>query len=63
LAGGQSDRSGRCDSRVCTTRPPAVRQACSTVWQAGTMASSSDTSLPRVSPKPPGSMKSRCMSM
>jgi hypothetical protein len=41
LAGGQSDRSALCASRVCTTSPPALRQA-STAWQAGTMACSSD---------------------
>jgi len=29
----------------------------------GTIASSRDTSLPRLSPNPPFSMKSRCMSM
>ncbi|TXM85504.1 cysteine hydrolase, partial [Methylobacterium sp. WL116] len=29
----------------------------------GTAAASSETSLPRLSPKPPGSRKSRCMSM
>jgi len=63
LAAGQSDKSGRCASRVCSTRPPAERQAARTRLQAGTMADRRDTSLPSVSPNPPGSMKSRCMSM
>ena len=63
LAGGQSLKSARCASRVCTTTPPAERHAANTAWQLGTMALRSDTSLPSVSPKPPGSTKSRCMSM
>ena len=63
LAGGQSDRSGTWPSRVWITVSPTSRAAASTSCSGGTTASSSDTSLPRVSPKPPGSTKSRCMSM
>ena len=63
LAIGQSDRSGRWDSRVCTTGQPFSRQALSSACVGATAARSSDTSLPSDSPKPPGSMKSRCMSM
>ena len=42
---------------------PAGGTARSAPATVGTMASSRATSLPRLSPKPPGSMKSRCMSM
>ena len=63
LAGGASDRSGRCPSRVCTTRSPMLRAA-SRALAGGIAAARSETSLlPRLSPKPPGSRKSRCMSM
>jgi hypothetical protein len=63
LAGGQSDRSGTWPSRVWITVSPTSRAVASTFCSGGTTASSSDTSLPSVSPKPPGSTKSRCMSM
>ena len=51
------------DSRVCTTGQPRARQACSIARVGATAAARCDTSLPSESPKPPGSMKSRCMSM
>src|SRR5258706_8302397 len=63
LAGGQSERSGRCDSRVCTIVMPALRQTSSSLFVVGMMACSRLTSLPSVAPKPPGSTKSRCMSI
>ena len=63
LAGGASDRSGKCPSRVWTTSMPVSRAADSTDAIGFTARASCDTSLPSVSPKPPGSMKSRCMSM
>ena len=63
LAGGASDRSGRCPSRVWMTRMPLSRAAASTAAIGFTARASCETSLPSVSPKPPGSMKSRCMSM
>ena len=63
LAGGASARSGRCPSRVWMTSMPAARAAASAAAQGPTAACSSETSLPSVSPKPPGSRKSRCMSM
>src|SRR5471032_323332 len=63
LAGGQSDRSAACDSRVWTTNHPLSRAKASSAETVGTICASSDTSLPSDSPKPPGSMKSRCMSM
>ena len=42
---------------------PAWRAAASSAASGGTTFSELTTSLPRVSPKPPGSRKSRCMSM
>src|SRR2546428_9887876 len=42
---------------------PWARPQSSRARVVGTMAASRDTSLPRASPKPPRSMKSRCMSM
>src|SRR5258708_31185253 len=63
LAIGASDRSGRWPSRVCTTRTSALRAALKTAWQGPTAPASWVTSLPSVAPKPPGSRKSRCMSM
>src|SRR6516164_3593601 len=63
LAGGQSDRSGRCPSRVWITKIPVSRAFASTRWVGSTALSSKDVSLPRASPKPPGNTKSRCMSM
>src|SRR5471030_3148787 len=63
LAGGQSDRSAACDSRVWITNHPLSRASASSAETVGTICASSDTSLPSDSPKPPGSMKSRCMSM
>ena len=63
LAGGASDRSGRWPSRVWTTSMPLSRAASSTAAIGFTARASCETSLPSVSPKPPGSMKSRCMSM
>ena len=63
LAGGASERSGRWPSRVWITSMPVARAASSTALQGPTAACSRETSLPSVSPKPPGSRKSRCMSM
>src|SRR6185437_8892162 len=63
LAGGQSARSGRWPSRVWMTVIPAVRLAASTCCSGGITVRSRLTSLPSVSPKPPGSTKSRCISM
>ena len=63
LAGGQSERSGRWHSLVWMTGIPAARKPPISRPTVGTMAASRFTSLPRLSPKPPGSMKSRCMSM
>ena len=63
FAGGQSDRSGTCPSRVWITVIPASRTAARTFCSGGTTACRWLTSLPSVSPNPPGSTKSRCMSM
>ena len=63
FAGGASDRSGRWPSRVWMTSMPASRAAASIARQGATALCRRDTSLPSVSPKPPGSRKSRCMSM
>src|SRR5262245_25853170 len=63
LAGGQSPRSGRWPSRVCTTRMPCPRAHASRSFTVGTIAARRLTSLPSASPKPPRSMKSRCMSI
>src|SRR5580698_10416463 len=63
LAGGASAMSGRCPSRVWTISMPSLRAQVSSAL-AGLMAlASSETSLPSVSPNPPGSRKSRCMSI
>ena len=62
LAGGQSLRSGTWPSRVWITVIPIPRAVASTFCNGGTTEASSETSLPSVSPKPPGSTKSRCMS-
>ena len=63
LEGGASARSGRCPSRVWITGSPARLAASSTRWHGAIVERSSETSLPSISPKPPGSTKSRCMSM
>ncbi|MGY3364507.1 hypothetical protein ACVWZL_001632 [Bradyrhizobium sp. GM2.4] len=63
FAGGASERSGRWPSRVWITSMPVSRAAFSTAPIGFTARASWLTSLPSVSPKPPGSMKSRCMSM
>ena len=63
LAGGQSERSARCASRVCSTGQPRFRQAASSRWIGPMAVCSSDTSLPSDAPNPPGSTKSRCMSI
>ena len=63
FAGGQSERSGWCASRVWTIGSPAAEQRDQRGARSGTIAASRDTSLPSAAPKPPGSMKSRCMSM
>ena len=63
LAGGQSLRSGTWPSRVWMTVMPASLVAVKTAWSGGMTACSRLTSLPSVSPNPPGSTKSRCMSM
>ncbi len=61
--GGASVRSGRCPSRVWMTSTPARRAAASTSAHGPTAALRRDTSLPSAAPKPPGSKKSRCISM
>ncbi|MGY4235200.1 hypothetical protein ACVIIW_004147 [Bradyrhizobium sp. USDA 4449] len=63
FAGGASERSGKWPSRVWITSMPVSRAAFSTAPIGFTARASWLTSLPSVSPKPPGSMKSRCMSM
>ena len=63
FAGGASLKSGRWPSRVWITSIPAARAPASSSAHGPIAARSSETSLPSVSPKPPGSMKSRCMSM
>src|SRR5262245_5780388 len=63
LARGASVRSGRWPSRVWMTSMPSFRAAASKASQGATAACRRETSLPSVSPKPPGSRKSRCMSM
>ena len=55
--------SGRCPSRVWRTRIPRLRHQAISSRTVGTIAARRLTSLPSASPKPPGSMKSRCMSM
>src|SRR2546423_8889178 len=45
------------------TAIPTPRLAASTVCRGAITALSRSTSLPKASPKPPGSMKSRCMSI
>src|SRR5262245_41581926 len=45
------------------TRMPARRAAASSFLHGSTAALSSETSLPSAAPNPPGSRKSRCMSM
>src|SRR5690606_15910488 len=59
----QSDRSGRCGSRVWMICHPCRRASASRRSTVGTMACNVLTSLPSAAPKPPGSRKSRCMSM
>src|SRR6478735_1336345 len=63
FAGGQSERSARWPSLVWMTSMPEALAAASTSASGGTTFCSRETSLPRVSPKPPGSRKSRCMSI
>ena len=63
LAGGQSVMSGRWPSRVWMIVIPISRAVASTFWSGSTALASSETSLPSADPKPPGSRKSRCMSM
>src|SRR5262245_56172338 len=63
FSGGASVRSGRCPSRVWMTNMPQRRAAASTAAQGPTAALSRETSLPSAAPNPPGSRKSRCMSM
>ena len=63
LARGASAMSGRWPSRVWITSMPVWRARSSSALHGLMAALSSETSLPRVSPKPPGSRKSRCMSM
>src|ERR1700735_2600437 len=63
FAGGASERSGAWPSRACRTSMPSSRAALSTDPIGFTARASCETSLPSVSPKPPGSMKSRCISM
>ena len=61
--GGQSASCGSCASCVWMTCMPCARASASSRAQAGTMRCSGDTSLPSIAPKPPGSRKSRCMSI
>src|SRR5262249_30882836 len=61
--GGASVRSGRCPSRVWMTRMPARRAVASICAHGPTAVWRRETSLPSAAPKPPGSKKSRCMSM
>ena len=58
-------RRDRDDGLRACGRPACrgARAASSSARHGATAAASSDTSLPSVSPKPPGSRKSRCMSM
>src|SRR6516165_5297355 len=63
LAGGQSDRSALWHSLVWITGTPMARRPSIRRRTVGTIAARRETSLPRLAPKPPGSMKSRCMSM
>ena len=55
--------SGRWPSRVWMIVIPSSRAAASTRCSGSTAAHSSETSLPSADPKPPGSRKSRCMSI
>ena len=63
LARGASLKSGRWPSRVWITSISLLRAPASRALMGATAAPSRDTSLPSDSPKPPGSRKSRCMSM
>jgi len=63
LVGGQSAKSGLCPSRVWITSMPVRRAASSMRLHGPITACSGETSLPSASPKPPGSTKSRCMSI
>jgi hypothetical protein len=63
LVGGQSDKSARWPSRVWITIIPSLRARSSTLRVGSMVARSGETSLPSASPNPPGSTKSRCMSM
>jgi hypothetical protein len=63
LAGGRSARSGRWPSRVCITCKPADRHAASSFRFGSMVRRNLETSFPSISPNPPGSRKSRCMSM
>ena len=63
LAGNRSVRSGRCPSRVWMTVQPRSRKAASTARVGSIALRRRETSLPRDSPKPPGSTKSRWKSM
>src|SRR4029077_1803498 len=61
--GGASVRSGRWPSRVWMMRMPARRAAARTSAQGPTAVLRREISLPSAAPKPPGSRKSRCISM
>src|SRR3954471_11478809 len=63
FAGGASVRSGRCPSRVWTTSIPCLRAPAISAAAGSIALASSETSFPSVSPNPPGSRKSRCMSI
>src|SRR5262245_10318557 len=63
FSGWASVRSARCPSRVWMTGRPARRAASSTRAHGSTAALRRETSLPSAAPKPPGSRKSRCISM
>ena len=50
-------------ARVHDRQSVPARQAASSAWFGSIVRRSCETSLPSISPKPPGSRKSRCMSM
>ena len=61
---GSRTRSAVCASRVWTIGQPRARQAASSARdRRDRRLRAGVTSLPSEAPKPPGSMKSRCMSM
>ena len=63
FAVGRSARSGRCPSLVWIASRSAARHAVRSCRFGSMDRRSRETSLPSSSPNPPGSRKSRCMSM